>query len=106
MKIIDTTENNILDTIGGTPLLCLNGVIDGIDDNVKIYAKLESYNPCGSIKDRAAFQMIKDAEESGELTKDKVIIDSTSGNTGIAYAMRSEERRVGKECRSRWSPYH
>lgn len=87
MKIIDTTENNILDTIGGTPLLCLNGVIDGIDDNVKIYAKLESYNPCGSIKDRAAFQMIKDAEESGELTKDKVIIDSTSGNTGIAYAM-------------------
>ena len=87
MNIIDTTENNILDTIGGTPLLCLNNVIEGIDDNVKIYAKLESYNPCGSVKDRAAFQMIKDAEASRELTKDKVIIDSTSGNTGIAYAM-------------------
>lgn len=87
MKIIDTIENNILDTIGGTPLLCLNNVIGLKNDNVKIYAKLESYNPCGSVKDRAAFQMIKDAEASGELTKDKIIIDSTSGNTGIAYAM-------------------
>lgn len=87
MKIIDTVENNILDTIGGTPLLCLNNVIDLQNDNVKIYAKLECYNPCGSVKDRAAFQMIQDAESSGELTKDKVIIDSTSGNTGIAYAM-------------------
>jgi cysteine synthase B len=87
MKIIDTVENNILDTIGGTPLLCLNSIMDSMGDDVKIYAKLESYNPCGSVKDRAAFQMIKDAEGSGELTKDKVIIDSTSGNTGIAYAM-------------------
>ena len=87
MNIIDATENNILDTIGGTPLLCLNNVIEGINDNVKIYAKLECYNPCGSVKDRAASQMIMDAEESGELTRDKIIIDSTSGNTGIAYAM-------------------
>ena len=87
MNIIGTRENNILDTIGGTPLLCLNNVIEGINEKVKIYAKLEYYNPCGSVKDRAAFQMIKDAEVSRELTKDKVIIDSTSGNTGIAYAM-------------------
>ncbi len=87
MNIIDATENNILDTIGGTPLLCLNNVVEGINDNVKIYAKLECYNPCGSIKDRAAHQMIRDAEESGDLTRDKIIIDSTSGNTGIAYAM-------------------
>jgi len=87
MNIIETTENNILDTIGGTPLICLNGIIEGINENVKIYAKLECYNPCGSVKDRAAFQMISDAEASGELTKDRVIIDSTSGNTGIAYAM-------------------
>ena len=87
MNIIDATENNILDTIGGTPLLCLNNVIEGINDNVKIYAKLECYNPCGSVKDRAAYQMIRDAEESGDLTRDKIIIDSTSGNTGIAYAM-------------------
>lgn len=87
MKIIDTVENNILDTIGGTPLLCLNDVMKTGNDRVKIYAKLECYNPCGSVKDRPALQMIKDAEASGELTKDKIIIDSTSGNTGIAYAM-------------------
>ncbi|MEN8263064.1 MAG: pyridoxal-phosphate dependent enzyme, partial [Nitrospirota bacterium] len=87
MRIIDTIENNILETIGKTPLLCLNNIAGEISSNIKIYAKLECYNPGGSVKDRAAFQMIKDAEESGELTKDRVIIDSTSGNTGIAYAM-------------------
>ena len=87
MRIIDTIENSILDTIGKTPLLCMNNIAGEISSNVKIYAKLECYNPGGSVKDRAAFQMIKDAEESGELTKDRVIIDSTSGNTGIAYAM-------------------
>jgi cysteine synthase B len=87
MRIIDTIEDNILDTIGGTPLLCLNNIAEGINRNVKIYAKLECYNPGGSVKDRAALQMIKDAEKTGELTKDKIIIDSTSGNTGIAYAM-------------------
>lgn len=85
--IIDTLEGNILDTIGRTPLLCMNTIVEGINPDVKIYAKLECYNPGGSVKDRAALQMIKDAEESGELTKDKTIIDSTSGNTGIAYAM-------------------
>lgn len=87
-KIIDTTSNNILETIGRTPLLCMNSIVD-VGDDVKVYAKLECYNPGGSVKDRAAFQMITDAEESGLLTKDKIIIDSTSGNTGIAYAMIS-----------------
>ena len=52
-----------------------------------LYAKMEMFNPGGSVKDRPALQMILDAEASGELTPDKVIIDSTSGNTGIAYAM-------------------
>lgn len=85
--IIDTVEDSILDTIGRTPLLCMNSIVEGINPDVKIYAKLECYNPGGSVKDRAAFQMIKDAEESGKLTKDRTIIDSTSGNTGIAYAM-------------------
>jgi len=89
MKIINTIDSNILDTIGKTPLFCLNNVTDKINSNVKIFAKLERFNPGGSVKDRAAFQMIKDAEETGELTKDKIIIDSTSGNTGIAYAMIS-----------------
>jgi len=86
MHIIDSVEKNILETIGKTPLLRLDNIWD-INGDVKIYAKLECYNPGGSVKDRAAFQMIKDAEKTGELTKDKIIIDSTSGNTGIAYAM-------------------
>jgi cysteine synthase B len=89
MKIIDHADSTILDTIGRTPLLCVNGFVPEISDNIKIYAKLECFNPGGSVKDRAAYQMIIDAEESGELTKNKIIIDSTSGNTGIAYAMIS-----------------
>ena len=86
-RIINTIDNNILDTIGKTPLLRLNNITSRINKHVEIYAKLERYNPGGSVKDRAALQMIKDAEESGLLTKDKIILDSTSGNTGIAYAM-------------------
>lgn len=89
MKIIETVDNNILDTIGKTPLLRLKGVTGLISKDITIYAKLERHNPGGSVKDRAAFQMIKDAEDSGLLTKDKIILDSTSGNTGIAYAMIS-----------------
>ena len=86
-RIIDTVGNSILDTIGKTPLIRLNKITARINKNVKVYAKLERYNPGGSVKDRAAFQMIKDAESAGLLTKDKIILDSTSGNTGIAYAM-------------------
>jgi cysteine synthase B len=88
-KIIDTTASNILDTIGRTPLLRLNNITAGfsINKNVTVYAKLEMYNPGRSVKDRAAFRMLKDAEEAGLLTRDKIILDSTSGNTGIAYAM-------------------
>lgn len=89
MKIIDTVDNNILETIGKTPLLRLKGVTSGISKGVTIFAKLERHNPGGSVKDRAAFQMIKDAEDAGLLTKDKIILDSTSGNTGIAYSMIS-----------------
>jgi cysteine synthase B len=87
MKIIDRIDKNILDTIGKTPLLRLHKVTAHINKNIEIYAKLEKYNPGGSVKDRAAFRMIKDAEDGGLLTKDKIILDSTSGNTGIAYAM-------------------
>jgi len=77
--------NNILDTVGNTPLVALKGIAP--DNGVKIFAKAEYFNPSGSIKDRAAKAMILDGIESGRLTKDKIIIDSTSGNTGIAYAM-------------------
>ena len=62
-------------------------ITSDLPSGVEIYAKLESYNPGGSVKDRPALRMIEEAEESGELTKNKVILDSTSGNTGIAYAM-------------------
>jgi len=78
-------NKSVLGAIGNTPLVQLvnlNGKTD-----VKIYAKLEGNNPGGSIKDRPAFYMITMAEESGELTKDKTIIEPTSGNTGIAIAM-------------------
>ncbi|MEO5356704.1 MAG: cysteine synthase family protein [Nitrospirae bacterium YQR-1] len=84
--------NSILDTIGCTPLIRLNGATGLKSKGIMIYAKLEMYNPGRSVKDRPAFQMIKDAREAGQLTPDKIIIDSTSGNTGIAYAMTGAVR--------------
>jgi len=79
-------KHNVFEAIGNTPLVELTKV-DGIGPKVKIYAKLEGCNPGGSIKDRPAYYMIARAEESGELTKDKIIVEPTSGNTGIALAM-------------------
>jgi cysteine synthase B len=87
--MINKTHDSILDKIGGTPLLRLNRITSNIKKSVIIYAKLERFNPGGSVKDRAAFQMIKDAIDAGLLTYDKIILDATSGNTGIAYAMIS-----------------
>jgi cysteine synthase B len=78
---------SILSTIGNTPLAELTNLTG--DSNVRIFGKLEGANPGGSIKDRAAYYMIKKAEESGELTHDKIILEATSGNTGIALAMIS-----------------
>jgi len=57
--------------------------------NVELYAKLESFNPGGSVKDRIGLTMIEEAEKSGELTKDKIILEPTSGNTGIGIALVS-----------------
>ncbi|MBN1161944.1 MAG: PLP-dependent cysteine synthase family protein [Dehalococcoidales bacterium] len=76
---------NVLGAIGNTPLVQLTN-LNG-QAGVKIYAKLEGNNPGGSIKDRPAFYMIAMAEKSGKLTRDKTIIEPTSGNTGIAIAM-------------------
>jgi cysteine synthase B len=76
-----------LELIGATPLVRITKITKGLDPRVRIFAKLEKSNPGGSVKDRAAFRMIKDAENAGLLTPDKTILDSTSGNTGIAYAM-------------------
>ncbi|MGI6120656.1 MAG: PLP-dependent cysteine synthase family protein [Desulfosporosinus sp.] len=77
--------NNILETIGHTPLVKINKL--NPKPHVKLYAKLEGFNPTGSTKDRIALKMIEQAEESGNLTPGKIIIEPTSGNTGIGLAM-------------------
>lgn len=87
---------SVVDAIGKTPLLEIVGIAD-TSPSVSIHAKLETFNPGGSVKDRPALQMILDAEASGELTPDKVILDSTSGNTGIAYAMIGAARGYAVE---------
>jgi cysteine synthase len=76
---------NILEAIGETPLVRINRL--NPNPCVTLAAKLEGTNPGGSIKDRIAYNMLRKAEESGELTKDKIILEPTSGNTGIGLAM-------------------
>src|SRR4051812_45109471 len=80
------TVASVVDLIGNTPLIRLAGFESGLR-NVELYAKAEWRNPGGSVKDRAAARMIAEGEKSGALTADKIILDATSGNTGIAYAM-------------------
>lgn len=77
--------NNILEAIGGTPLVRINKLCS--NPNVNIFAKVEGFNPTGSIKDRIAIQMIEQAEKEGKLKHGKVIIEPTSGNTGIGLAI-------------------
>ncbi|MEC5395531.1 PLP-dependent cysteine synthase family protein [Bergeyella sp. RCAD1439] len=79
--------NNILELIGNTPMVRLNAVTEGIA--AKVYAKLESYNPGHSTKDRIAFHIIESAEKSGLLKPDSIIVETTSGNTGFSVAMVS-----------------
>jgi len=77
--------NNIIETIGKTPLVKLNRITENVKPN--IYVKLESFNPGGSVKDRIGMSMIHKAEEEGLINKDTIIVEPTSGNTGIALAM-------------------
>src|SRR5208282_5700851 len=77
---------HLLDRIGNTPLLRLERIVTGFP-NVEFYAKAEWFNPGGSVKDRAAYYMIREGERTGALHPGKIILDATSGNTGIAYAM-------------------
>ena len=78
-------HGNILETIGRTPMVRINQL--NPNPAVELYAKIEGFNPTGSIKDRIALKMIEQAEADGTLTKDKIIIEATSGNTGIGLAM-------------------
>lgn len=78
---------DILDLIGGTPLVKLNHLVD--DNMAEVIVKLESFNPGGSVKDRICWSMIEDAEKSGTLKPGGIIVEPTSGNTGIGLAMVS-----------------
>jgi S-sulfo-L-cysteine synthase (O-acetyl-L-serine-dependent) len=81
---------SLLDLIGNTPLIKLTNLVG--NPRVEIYGKAEWANPGGSVKDRPALNMILEGERTGALTRDKTIIDATSGNTGIAYAMIAAAR--------------
>jgi cysteine synthase B len=82
---------SLLELVGNTPLLGFKRVADPLGA-VRVLAKAEWYNPGGSVKDRAALSMIIDGERLGLLSRHKILIDATSGNTGIAYAMIAAER--------------
>lgn len=89
----NSAQNSFLEAlIGNTPLVRLRSITENLPENIAVYAKAEFLNPGGSVKDRAALAMITAGEKSGELTKNKTILDATSGNTGIAYAMIAAAR--------------
>ena len=81
-----TQAQSVLHLIGNTPLLSFRRVTRSVAP-VRVFAKAEWYNPGGSVKDRAALSMVLDGERRGLLTRDKILVDATSGNTGIAYAV-------------------
>jgi S-sulfo-L-cysteine synthase (O-acetyl-L-serine-dependent) len=89
VQVAPVRSVSILNHVGNTPLLDLSALAhsDGVPATMSVYAKAEWFNPGGSVKDRPALRIIEEAEASGALTPDRVLIDSTSGNTGIAYAM-------------------
>jgi cysteine synthase B len=79
--------SGLLENVGGTPLFGFARLASELPRGVELYAKAEHLNPGGSVKDRAALSMILEGERAGRLTPDRIILDATSGNTGIAYAM-------------------
>ena len=98
IETVSETEDLSLDIerqIGNTPLLSFRRLTRHLPGDVKILAKAEWQNPGGSVKDRAAYQIIRSAEADGQLVPGKIIMDSTSGNTGIAYAMIAAAKGYG-----------
>ncbi|STS91815.1 cysteine synthase B [Klebsiella variicola] len=95
---------NLLETIGETPLIALASLFSAELSGVTLLAKAEFMNPSGSVKDRAAKAMVLDGIARGLLTPDKTIIDATSGNTGIAYAMIAPRWGITFGCISRRIP--
>ena len=91
----DVAMTSVTAAIGNTPLVRLRRFEPA--NTVEIYAKIEARNPSGSVKDRAALAMILDGERTGALTRGKTILDATSGNTGIAYAMIAASRGYAVE---------
>lgn len=89
---MSSIAKSLTDLIGNTPLLELSNYNKSNDLEAKVIAKLEYFNPAGSVKDRIGYAMIKDGEEKGLINKDTVIIEPTSGNTGIALAFVSAAR--------------
>ena len=79
--------DSVLDLIGDTPLLQIRALAEGLPASVRVFAKLEGFNPGGSVKDRPAWRMIQEGLRTGKLHPGKTILDSTSGNTGIALAL-------------------
>src|SRR5712691_6561122 len=85
---VRSRSTNLLSQIGNTPLFRLERITADLP-GIEIYGKAEFFNPGGSVKDRAGLAMILDGERTGRLTKDRILLGATSGNTGIAYAMIS-----------------
>jgi S-sulfo-L-cysteine synthase (O-acetyl-L-serine-dependent) len=86
-SVVSAVPEGIIANIGHTPLIKISKIAHGLPLGVEVYAKGEHLNPSGSVKDRAAYAIIRDALRRGTLTAGKIILDATSGNTGIAYAM-------------------
>lgn len=84
--------NSIIDLIGNTPIIKLNKLVKELNLKCDIYAKVESFNPAGSIKDRTALYIISEAEKSGKIKAGATIIEATSGNTGIGLAMVCKQK--------------
>jgi cysteine synthase B len=87
VPVITSYDESVLDRIGNTPLVKIRSITKDLPDGVEIFAKAEWVNPGASVKARPALRMVRDGIKSGKLGKGKELIDSTSGNTGVAYAL-------------------